>query len=212
MIMRRALRRPRKCCEYKYVPSNLHPRSLATDVAAAAHGVNETISDRGWGGNPQSRKTLDDAISNRNGRAEQAGEKSRRGILLGLCIVVRSTWYAPNTARTRLSGVAHTQVVPDPAPLLESALQRQRHAAELEVENEKLNKTVKEYHTEFANIKNQEVTVKRLQEQLEEYEVGSFCAFSSDFLNRSKLWVTGTNGRDNARAGHREGAPASARV
>jgi hypothetical protein len=30
---------------------------------------------------------------------------------------------------------------------------------------------VKEYHTEFAEIKNQEVTVKRLQEQLEDYEV-----------------------------------------
>eukprot|EP00038_Savillea_parva_P031551 m.87819 g.87819 ORF g.87819 m.87819 type:complete len:661 (+) comp9725_c0_seq1:131-2113(+) len=59
---------------------------------------------------------------------------------------------------------------PDPTPLLESALQRQRHAAELEVENEKLSKTVKEYHAEFAAIKNQEVTVKRLQEKLEEYE------------------------------------------
>mmetsp|Transcript_26337 Transcript_26337/g.69218 ORF Transcript_26337/g.69218 Transcript_26337/m.69218 type:complete len:594 (+) Transcript_26337:162-1943(+) len=65
---------------------------------------------------------------------------------------------------------AELSETPDPAPLLEAALQRQRHASELEVENDKLNKTVKEYHTEFAEIKNQEVTVKRLQEKLDEYE------------------------------------------
>jgi hypothetical protein len=41
---------------------------------------------------------------------------------------------------------------PDPTPLLEAALQRQRHAAELEVENEKLNKTVKECVSVVAHV------------------------------------------------------------
>eukprot|EP00040_Diaphanoeca_grandis_P015651 m.80134 g.80134 ORF g.80134 m.80134 type:complete len:652 (+) comp25285_c0_seq1:378-2333(+) len=62
---------------------------------------------------------------------------------------------------------------PDPCTLLEGVHAEQKQSVanqELLVENEKLQKTIKEYHDEFAEIKNQEVTVKRLEEKLAEYE------------------------------------------
>lgn len=62
---------------------------------------------------------------------------------------------------------------PDPTSLLEGVLSEQSQSVqnqELVVENEKLQKTIQEYHEEFAEIKNQEVTVKRLQDKLDEYE------------------------------------------
>lgn len=61
----------------------------------------------------------------------------------------------------------------DPAALLSQALTDQSQTAanaELQLENERLQSTIKEYHAEFAEIKNQEVTIKRLQDKLDEYE------------------------------------------
>lgn len=62
---------------------------------------------------------------------------------------------------------------PDPTSLLEGVASEQKQGAqneELAIENEKLQKTIQDYHEEFAEIKNQEVTVKRLQDKLDEYE------------------------------------------
>eukprot|EP00039_Didymoeca_costata_P030357 m.29170 g.29170 ORF g.29170 m.29170 type:complete len:656 (+) comp8071_c0_seq1:257-2224(+) len=62
---------------------------------------------------------------------------------------------------------------PDPVALLESALTDQKRSAqnqELELENRRLQATIKEYHAEFAQIKNQEVTIKRLQDKVDDYE------------------------------------------
>lgn len=62
---------------------------------------------------------------------------------------------------------------PDPTPLLESALSSQKQTVairELEIENEKLQATIKEYRTDFADIKNQEVTIKRLQDKIDALE------------------------------------------
>ncbi|XP_077995438.1 protein CASP-like [Glandiceps talaboti] len=63
--------------------------------------------------------------------------------------------------------------VPDPAPVLEHAMQLQKkmqRAQDLEVENQKLRETLDEYNHEFAEVKNQEVTIKTLKEKLKEYE------------------------------------------
>lgn len=38
----------------------------------------------------------------------------------------------------------------------------------MEIENQKLRQTIEEYHQEFAEMKNQEVTIKRLKEELAE--------------------------------------------
>ncbi|XP_062504880.1 protein CASP-like [Corticium candelabrum] len=62
---------------------------------------------------------------------------------------------------------------PDPTPLLEQAAERQKKIDTLqafEIENKKLRKTLEEYNAEFAQVKNQEVTVSRLKEKLKEYE------------------------------------------
>ncbi|XP_070572082.1 homeobox protein cut-like 1 isoform X1 [Ptychodera flava] len=63
--------------------------------------------------------------------------------------------------------------VPDPVPVLEHAMQLQKkvqRAQDLEVENQKLRETLDEYNHEFAEVKNQEVTIKTLKEKLKEFE------------------------------------------
>nr|XP_006812774.1 PREDICTED: protein CASP isoform X2 [Saccoglossus kowalevskii] len=63
--------------------------------------------------------------------------------------------------------------VPDPVPVLEHAMQLQKkmqRAQDLEIENQKLRETLNEYNNEFAEVKNQEVTIKTLKEKLKEYE------------------------------------------
>jgi homeobox protein cut-like len=63
--------------------------------------------------------------------------------------------------------------LPDPGPALENA-QRQSKRAEklqdLEIENKQLKSTLDEYHQEFAQVKNQEVTIKMLKEKIKELE------------------------------------------
>ncbi|CAH3021307.1 unnamed protein product [Porites evermanni] len=63
--------------------------------------------------------------------------------------------------------------VPDPLPLLEQSVIQQQKVAKLqdyEIENKQLRETLDEYNTEFAEVKNQEVTINRLKEKLREYE------------------------------------------
>lgn len=63
--------------------------------------------------------------------------------------------------------------IPDPASVLEHALELQKRAhkaQDLEIENKKLRETLDEYNNEFAEVKNQEVTIKGLKEKLKEYE------------------------------------------
>ncbi|XP_033111583.1 protein CASP-like isoform X2 [Anneissia japonica] len=63
--------------------------------------------------------------------------------------------------------------VPDPVTVLEQTLAYQKKlqkAQDLEIENQKLRETLEEYNHEFAEVKNQEVTIKNLKEKLKEYE------------------------------------------
>lgn len=63
--------------------------------------------------------------------------------------------------------------LPDPVPVLEYALQVQKRAQrvqDLEIENKQLRETLAEYNHEFAEVKNQEVTIKQLRERLKEGE------------------------------------------
>ncbi|XP_033627656.1 homeobox protein cut-like 2 isoform X2 [Asterias rubens] len=63
--------------------------------------------------------------------------------------------------------------LPDPVPVLEHSLSMQKRAQkalDLEVENQKLRETLDEYNQEFAEVKNQEVTIKNLREKLRDYE------------------------------------------
>ncbi|XP_061162730.1 homeobox protein cut-like 1 isoform X1 [Saccostrea echinata] len=63
--------------------------------------------------------------------------------------------------------------LPDPVPVLEYALQIQKKAhrvSDLEIENKQLRDTLEEYNHEFAEVKNQEVTIKQLRDRLKECE------------------------------------------
>ncbi|XP_072044688.1 protein CASP-like isoform X2 [Amphiura filiformis] len=63
--------------------------------------------------------------------------------------------------------------LPDPVPVLEHGLNTQKRAqkaTDLEIENQKLRETLDEYNQEFAEVKNQEVTIKNLRDKVKEYE------------------------------------------
>ncbi|KAM4628018.1 cut-like homeobox 1b isoform 2-T2 [Polymixia lowei] len=63
--------------------------------------------------------------------------------------------------------------VPDPVPVLELAQQLQlklQRMHDIETENAKLRETLEDYNKEFAEVKNQEVTIKSLKEKIREYE------------------------------------------
>ncbi|XP_054901564.1 cut-like homeobox 1b isoform X4 [Poeciliopsis prolifica] len=63
--------------------------------------------------------------------------------------------------------------VPDPVPVLELAQQLQlklQRMHDIETENTKLRETLEDYNKEFAEVKNQEVTIKALKEKIREYE------------------------------------------
>ncbi|KAJ8256305.1 hypothetical protein COCON_G00184570 [Conger conger] len=58
--------------------------------------------------------------------------------------------------------------VPDPAPVLDVVQQLQlklQRMHDIETENQKLRETLEEYNKEFAEVKNQEVTIKALKEK-----------------------------------------------
>ncbi|XP_068126364.1 protein CASP isoform X4 [Hyperolius riggenbachi] len=63
--------------------------------------------------------------------------------------------------------------VPDPVPALDLGQQLQlkvQRMHDIETENQKLRETLEEYNKEFADVKNQEVTIKALREKIREYE------------------------------------------
>ncbi|XP_071214140.1 cut-like homeobox 1b isoform X4 [Salvelinus alpinus] len=63
--------------------------------------------------------------------------------------------------------------VPDPAPVLELGQQLQQKLQrmhDIETENLKLRETLEDYNKEFAEVKNQEVTIKALKEKIRDYE------------------------------------------
>ncbi|RDD38035.1 Protein CASP [Trichoplax sp. H2] len=61
----------------------------------------------------------------------------------------------------------------DPAPALSQLLKLQQKLQDLqdyEIENAKLRETINDYKNEFLEVKNQEVTIKSLNEKIKEYE------------------------------------------
>ncbi|XP_038669502.1 homeobox protein cut-like 1 isoform X7 [Scyliorhinus canicula] len=63
--------------------------------------------------------------------------------------------------------------VPDPVSALDLGQQLQlkvQRMHDIETENQKLRETLEEYNKEFAEVKNQEVTIKALKEKIKEYE------------------------------------------
>nr|XP_051693922.1 homeobox protein cut-like 1 isoform X11 [Oryctolagus cuniculus] len=63
--------------------------------------------------------------------------------------------------------------VPDPVPALDLGQQLQlkvQRLHDIETENQKLRETLEEYNKEFAEVKNQEVTIKALKEKIRDYE------------------------------------------
>ncbi|XP_056120656.1 cut-like homeobox 1b isoform X1 [Rhinichthys klamathensis goyatoka] len=63
--------------------------------------------------------------------------------------------------------------VPDPVPVLELSQQlhlKVQRMHDIDTENQKLRETLEEYNKEFAEVKNQEVTIKTLKEKIREYE------------------------------------------
>ncbi|KAG1935461.1 cut-like homeobox 1b [Pimephales promelas] len=63
--------------------------------------------------------------------------------------------------------------VPDPVPVLELSQQlhlKVQRMHDIDTENQKLRETLEEYNKEFAEVKNQEVTIKALKEKIREYE------------------------------------------
>uniref|UniRef100_A0A8D2DGB3 Protein CASP n=1 Tax=Sciurus vulgaris TaxID=55149 RepID=A0A8D2DGB3_SCIVU len=63
--------------------------------------------------------------------------------------------------------------VPDPVPALDLGQQLQlkvQRLHDIETENQKLRETLEEYGKEFAQVRNQEVTIKALKEKIREYE------------------------------------------
>uniref|UniRef100_A0A803YSU6 Homeobox protein cut-like n=1 Tax=Meleagris gallopavo TaxID=9103 RepID=A0A803YSU6_MELGA len=61
----------------------------------------------------------------------------------------------------------------DPVPALDLGQQLQlkvQRMHDIETENQKLRETLEEYNKEFAEVKNQEVTIKALKEKIREYE------------------------------------------
>ncbi|XP_051017216.1 protein CASP isoform X2 [Acomys russatus] len=63
--------------------------------------------------------------------------------------------------------------VPDPVPALDLGQQLEvkvQRLHDIETENQKLRETLEDYNKEFAEVKNQEVTIKALKEKIREYE------------------------------------------
>jgi len=57
---------------------------------------------------------------------------------------------------------------PDPVPSLEAAMDLK--VSEIEEQNKKLKRELKEYETEFASLKNQDITIRKLEEQISNFE------------------------------------------
>eukprot|EP00912_Choanoflagellata_sp_UC4_P000857 UC4_evm3s526 len=63
--------------------------------------------------------------------------------------------------------------VPDPSIELTNQWKKSKQFAAIEAENEQLRKTIADYQQEFLELKNQDVTIKKLKEQLKQLEKNS---------------------------------------
>jgi homeobox protein cut-like len=62
---------------------------------------------------------------------------------------------------------------PDPIPVLEQAIGQQQklmQSQDHEIEVKQLRETLQEYNSEFAHVKNQEVTIQKLKDQIKDME------------------------------------------
>ena len=62
---------------------------------------------------------------------------------------------------------------PDPIPVLEQAIGQQQklmQSQDHEIEVKQLRETLQEYNSEFAHVKNQEVTIQKLKDQVKDME------------------------------------------
>jgi len=78
---------------------------------------------------------------------------------------------------------------PDPVPSLEFVQTLQAKAskvADLELENAKLRETLSEYNKEFAEVKNQEVTIKQLREKVKELEESVDARVSGKLIEKER--------------------------
>ena len=65
----------------------------------------------------------------------------------------------------------HTRYeAPDPVPVLKLAMQDRAAVVRLEAEATQLRTDVKEYESEFASLKNQDITIRELEEQIQHYQ------------------------------------------
>ena len=61
----------------------------------------------------------------------------------------------------------------DPIPVLEQAIGQQQklmQSQDHEIEVKQLRETLQEYNSEFAHVKNQEVTIQKLKDQIKDME------------------------------------------
>ena len=65
----------------------------------------------------------------------------------------------------------HTRYeAPNPVPVLKLAMQDRAAVVRLEAEATQLRTDVKEYESEFASLKNQDITIRELEEQIQHYQ------------------------------------------
>ncbi|ESN93755.1 hypothetical protein HELRODRAFT_180623 [Helobdella robusta] len=87
--------------------------------------------------------------------------------------------------------------IPDPTVALEYSLQLQKRASrlpELELINKQLKDRLDEYNSEFAEVKNQEITVKQLKEKIKEFEdkmemQANEKELQRNYVEKEKNWI-----------------------
>ena len=73
--------------------------------------------------------------------------------------------------KTYIYSDTHTHT--DPIPILDQTIAQQQklmQSQDHEIEIKQLRETLHEYNSEFAHVKNQEVTIQKLREQLKDME------------------------------------------
>ena len=80
-----------------------------------------------------------------------------------------------HTAHTLARTHTHTctNTLKDPIPVLEQAVSQQQkliQSQDHEIEVKQLRETLQEYNSEFAHVKNQEVTIQKLRDTIKEME------------------------------------------
>lgn len=60
---------------------------------------------------------------------------------------------------------------PDPVPAIEALIQALSSTSSYQIEIEKLKNEISQYEKEFQNLKNQDITIRRLEDQLSDYKL-----------------------------------------